>query len=545
MQPPSKINAASRPTLASVVSTAFGAASLCMLPVLGALVSPTHISVYHLVGPASALFVPALFNLALLTLVLALLLWFAKPFHRFGVFVWSACIFSMPWVLMKGTVQLYELHMSHHLSLAVFAVCMVCILLSTLLWSSARGPMYLRGVRVGTALLGLAAIFGGILTVQTCWFGWQARHLNDPATGAASAFGPSANTQAPPAHPRVLWIIFDELAHDQVYGSRFPGLALPNLDRFAAQSNVFTDVQPAYTYTEIAIPALMSDVHGNAIRASADGQHVEFRVTPLDQHPAVWRAFDQHHTVFADAQSMGYRPAVVGWFNPYCRILPSVLTSCYWTNQSPLSNLFPARNIRANLFHPLGRLLADIPRFFFPRHFHNTDPDEDAHLHIDDYNDIYRQADKTLADPSLDFVFLHLPIPHPNGIYDRRHGVLTTGPSTYIDNLALVDKYLGHVRQVLEQQHAWDSTTVVIMGDHSWRTQMIWMQDSRWSGEDQRASHGQYDSRPYYAVKLPNQQTQARIEAPFAAVRTQALLDNLLRRQLTTPGQLELWTQSR
>ncbi len=45
-----------------------------------------------------------------------------------------------------------------------------------------------------------------------------------------------------------------------------------------------------------------------------------------------WQPFDPHQTIFQDALSEGYNTGVVGWFNPYCRILPSVLDRCYWTD---------------------------------------------------------------------------------------------------------------------------------------------------------------------------------------------------------------------
>jgi hypothetical protein len=168
-----------------------------------------------------------------------------------------------------------------------------------------------------------------------------------------------------------------------------------------------------------------------------------------------------------------------------------------------------------------------------------------AQLHIDDYKKIYAAGDTALTNPSLDFVLLHLPIPHPNGIYDRHRGVLTTGHSTYLDNLALVDKYLAHVREILIQQHRWDSATILIMGDHSWRTRLLWVTDPRWSPEEQGASHGgQFDDRPFYALKLPQQTTPAKYAAPFHATNTRPLLDALLRHEISTPSQLAQWAHA-
>jgi hypothetical protein len=57
-------------------------------------------------------------------------------------------------------------------------------------------------------------------------------------------------------------------------------------------------------------------------------------------------------------------------------------------------------------------------------------------------------------------------------------------------------------------QHQWDAATVILMGDHSWRTALLWSHDPGWTVEERRASHqGSFDDRPFYAVKLPHQAT--------------------------------------
>jgi arylsulfatase A-like enzyme len=112
--------------------------------------------------------------------------------------------------------------------------------------------------------------------------------------------------------------------------------------------------------------------------------------------------------------------------------------------------------------------------------------------HIQDYQLLYGASEKVLRDPSAGFVLLHLPIPHPWGIYNRRTGNFSTSTTSYIDNLALADKCLAGMRTTLQQTGQWDSSTVVVMGDHSWRT-MIWRSPAyldAWTPEDESASHG-------------------------------------------------------
>jgi hypothetical protein len=103
---------------------------------------------------------------------------------------------------------------------------------------------------------------------------------------------------------------------------------------------------------------------------------------------------------------------------------------------------------------------------------------------------------------------------------------------------------LDHIRQILERRNEWDSTTVVIMGDHSWRTTQIWISSMTWTDEDQAASHGgEFDPRPAYIVKLANQRTSARIDTPFSAVKTRALFDVLMQGHIRTPADLETWAR--
>jgi hypothetical protein len=166
-------------------------------------------------------------------------------------------------------------------------------------------------------------------------------------------------------------------------------------------------------------------------------------------------------------------------------------------------------------------------------------------MHVADYVELRAAGDSMLADPNADFVFLHMPIPHPTGIYDRRNHVLTTGTSSYIDNLALTDKYLAHVRELLQQQGTWDSSAIVIMGDHSWRTSFIWTKMDGWTPEDDAASHGgQFDDRPAYIVKLPHQQQGSRIDTPFKAIDTRSLFDALMANQLHTTNDLNAWVKA-
>jgi len=521
----------------STLISAFGLATLYNLPLLAAVVSPTHEAIFHLAGPIRWLIVPVVFNILIRVFLISLFLRLAKYSRRIEAAVWMTLLGTTPGIAIRDISVLYGFHSSRVVNLALFAACSIAVLLLICLWTPARSSLYIRAERIGASVFGFAAIVGFVLIMQIFWLGWKARHLND-----ISSFTPPNTLALASHHSRVLWIVFDELSYDQVYSSRYPGLDLPSLDEFAQQSIVFSQVIPAGVHTQNVLPTLMSGVQDDLTLPSSDGRHLDLHVPATPTMAAHWQAFDSDKTVFAEAQMLGYHPAIAGWYNPYCRLLSKQVSSCFWTDDA--NRAFPANNLHDTLLYSIFSFVSKIPHFLFPYHVRAYDEAFAAQLHIDDYQQLYRAADKALTDPSLDFVFLHLPIPHPGGIYDRNHHVLTTGPSTYIDNLALVDVYVAHLHQTLQQQHAWDDTTILIMGDHSWRTQLIWKSEPGWSSEEQLASHGaQFDDRPFYALKLPNQQTPAQITAPFHATNTRLLLDALLRRQIQSPEQLLLWTQ--
>jgi hypothetical protein len=289
--------------------------------------------------------------------------------------------------------------------------------------------------------------------------------------------------------------------------------------------------------TEYVVPSLISGIPADSVRVSSDLRHVYLQ-SPTQ---ALWVPVDQHKTIFQDALDHGYSTAVSGWFNPYCRIFSQVLDRCFWTNHRSIQGGMSAQqHLLSNVVAPFRALWSKVIQIGrTPDISHDRTPPEQ---HILDYNELLATADTMLDDSSANFLFLHMPIPHPTGIYDRQTGRLTTGPSTYIDNLALADVYLAHLRSQLEQHGEWDSSTVLIMGDHSWRTAPIWSLDTDWTSEEQRASDGgKFDDRPAYILKLPNQQQPAHIDTPYRAIRTRTLLDAIMDQRIHSPQDLEDW----
>ncbi|WP_263377108.1 sulfatase-like hydrolase/transferase [Granulicella aggregans] len=340
-------------------------------------------------------------------------------------------------------------------------------------------------------------------------------------------------------HPRIIWIVLDELSYQQTYEHRFHNLNLPAFDQLAKQSTVFTGVVPAGIMTEIAMPSLLAGLAVDQIHPSSDGVRLKIH-NPLTKR---WLDFDQHDTVFSDALAARYHTAIAGWYNPYCRTLPEVLDSCYWTLGLPAPNkMLPRASTADNIFNPLLLSSSVMDHLPFAIVHGNNAEDTANKPHILDYQLISDSADQLLRDPAFDFILIHMSVPHPGGIYNRTKHILTTRNSTYIDNLALADAYLGHVRSLLEAKGQWDSSAIVIMGDHSWRTELLWAANADWTPEEQEASNGgRFDDRPGYIVKLPKQKVGTTIDIRFPAVNTRSLLDAIMAKQIVSPQDLASW----
>ncbi|WP_260735640.1 sulfatase-like hydrolase/transferase [Tunturiibacter lichenicola] len=517
------------------ITIAFGLANLYLLDLTGPLISTGHDVIYHLIGSASTVIIPVVVYVVLLSALITGLLFLAERPGPLRVIIWSALLLAIPSILLHTITNFSGDEVPDWITFTVAPLCVVALIVVSIFWKRFL-PRFESVQPAAATILGFFAFTGVLIFAQLIWNGWQARNLNPAPTLHQAGVSPAR-------HPRIIWIVFDELSYQQLYERRFSGLELPAFDRLAAQSTVFTHAVPTGEYTRTILPSLFTGIPASAIDVSARGTLLGLR----NSSGGKWSGFQQHQTVFQDAINAGYTTGLAGWYNPYCRILPEVLDHCFWTyRESTPANLSPHRSVAVNLIRPFRYLWLDIKHLFGRGRGAPSDESRDIRQHSMDYRRLYAAGDAYLADPSIDFLFLHMPIPHPYGFYDRATKTFASKHTSYVDNLALTDLYLAHVRQLLEERGEWDSATVVVMGDHSWRTSLIWVDSMTWTDEDQTASKGgEFDDRPAYIVKLPNQQTSARIDETFPAIRTRALLDALLRDQLRTPDDLRTWVSSK
>jgi hypothetical protein len=143
--------------------------------------------------------------------------------------------------------------------------------------------------------------------------------------------------------------------------------------------------------------------------------------------------------------------------------------------------------------------------------------------HIASVRDISQHALGTLGNSQADLIYLHIPAPHPPAFWDRRTATFAVGGS-YLDSLDYSDRLLGKMLDILEAQPRWAATTVIVQGDHSWRTGM-WRPLAGWSAEDERASDGgHWDPRPVLLIHAAGQRTPETVTAPTSLMFVHAFV---------------------
>lgn len=384
---------------------------------------------------------------------------------------------------------------------AVGAVGVLWIgMLALLLWKTPKVAAQLG--KAGSSLLAGFAVFA---FVMTCQLGRATLWRPGP-----QVFGSPISTSSPDK-PRLVWILFDELAYQPVFEKRDPSLELPNFDRLRAESTSYIDMTPIAYRTTRAVPSLLLGKPVTDVAYTAENRYM---VQIGDD--SRWKAFDANATLFGMARQHGLTTSIVGWYVAYCPVFAGIATDCYWSNEDaqdrgPTST---SASFAENVWFPL-RIL--VEQAVSPGHAWADVAKWNAEGHIASVEDVRLHAVQTISNSQADMIYLHLPAPHPPAFWDRRTGRFAVGGS-YLDSLDFSDRLLGQILNLLEAQPRWAATTLIVQGDHSWRTHM-WRPLPGWSAEDERVSHGgQWDPRPVLMIHNPGQKSAELVAAPTSVM---------------------------
>jgi hypothetical protein len=375
-----------------------------------------------------------------------------------------------------------------------------------------RDRMLTRALQVALTILAAAVPIHLISTAWAIHSTWPAdRYMGKP---------PPPLLPPRPEAPRVIWVIFDSWGYDRSFPQRRPGLSLPEVDRFQREALYAENALPPATRTLESIPSLtLGRIVAAAHHPSPDELYVTFRGSG---EKAGWST---QPNIFQDARAAGFNSAVIGFHHPYPRVLGGTVTESYFLpmmtlHQTPLywSEWRGLQRLRMEGEDALNR----------PPFIQDLIPLRDRRnkriLRLV-YLELRERAIRAVGRPELGLVFLHLPIPHMPAIYDRRRKEITaTGDGDYDDNLELVDRTLGELRQAIEATGDWDRSVVLLSTDHP-------------PHPDRYSEH----PRVPFLLKMPGQRQSLRYTEPFNTVMSHDLVLAALRGELRTAEDVAVW----
>ena len=101
--------------------------------------------------------------------------------------------------------------------------------------------------------------------------------------------------------------------------------------------------------------------------------------------------------------------------------------------------------------------------------------------------------------------------------------------SSYLDNLELTDRVLGEITGTLKASPRWKDTTLVVQGDHSWRTE-TWEDTPTWTEEDDAASkQASFDPRPAVLIHQAGQTEGKTVGEPWSLIKVHEVLEGVLK----------------
>ncbi|HXE89544.1 MAG TPA: sulfatase-like hydrolase/transferase [Terriglobales bacterium] len=413
--------------------------------------------------------------------------------------------------------------------IALWFVLLALILLAVRRW---QRPL----ARVASVLLLIASPFVLVTGTQGVWLLYQLQRMD--FANAPAIQPPSPADPARP--PRVLWLVLDEMDQRLAFAERPPSLPLPQFDRLRSQALYAPNAYPPGRMTELSMPALFT---GKLVARTEPRGSDELLLWFGDEkgnvadQPRPWTA---EPGIFARARNT----ALIGWYHPYCRVLRG-LSQCAWQDGPLLLGAVRRDASVAQTMWDQAESTLDtwfgLARWRLLPARLRRERQED----IRDYQALFDAGKKAAIDPALDFLVIHLPVPHPIGFYDRARGEFRLdGAPGYLDNLVLADRTLGELRAAMEQAGLWERTTVIVTSDHWWRAD-FWRRQPGWTAEDEAAHAGRLDHRVPLLVRFPFQSSPLVFAKPVNTVLLHDLTLAILSGELRDAPAAARWLETR
>jgi hypothetical protein len=317
---------------------------------------------------------------------------------------------------------------------------------------------------------------------------------------------------------RVVWIIFDKLDYRLAFESA-TNAHLPEFNKLARQSLHAVKAYPPGGRTAISVPALLA---GRLVTGSTPAGVSDLLIRYEGSTSAVRWSTDQ--TVFDVEREKGWRTGVAGWYFPYSRVFGADVDA--WQEQDWRLGLNPNQ--------PFLRLMTDQLRVLVSSKAQSlVGRPLTAVEHRRVVGEVVAESMRKAADPALDLVFVHLPVPHEPFYYDASTGQDAVPPRPvigYLDHLQLGDHVLGQIRQAMNEAGVAGHTTLLVSSDH-------WNQEAD-------LIDGKMDHRVPFLVRFPGDSHGLEYSAPFNTILTRRLVTAIMEGEIHSAADAAQWIDS-
>lgn len=481
---------------------AFSLANLSFIELWDGLLNYTPAQSFYLEhAPAGTAYLAAFANVIIVGLIFFLFIrlarWIGQRYGTAGLILGSLPILALIAVPAAKSFLRLMLNRFPELDRTILMAAIAFMVIAAAAISRRRFLVFASALLVTVSPL---ILIEGIVSISRCW----------TTSPVAYADGPLAQ-RVTNSHPRVVWIIFDELDYRLSFLDRPANVPMHEFDRLRAHSLFAENAISPAPDTIPSVPMLLAGKPLETVDAQGPATLL------LDGVPA-----SSQPTIFSSVRAMGGNAAAIGWYIPYCRVFSRDLTACSSHDMGNElsetgSTFLSALSLQEQSLFSYGyrSVLGESPR---------------AKYRVGVLHALHNDALRALVDPSLNLVFLHLPVPHAPYLYDRfsyqfPKRYLSAG--SYLDNLALADSFLGDFREAMTNAGLWDRTTVLVSSDHPNRMSM--------------EVDGKEDPRVPFLLKLAGQSTGVDYEPMLPTIVSKSLIEAILDSRVITTEDAVKW----
>lgn len=384
------------------------------------------------------------------------------------------------------------------------------------------------GRRLVRTAVSATVLMAPLLPISICYAVHQSRF---PESAYRSL--PLAPPLPAPGGPRVVWLLFDELDETLAFDGRPTGLSLPEFDSLRSTSVVVENAHSPATQTAVAVPALLAGASVAEATALGPGQ---LRLRFPDGSTSDW---GKPPSLFSRVRAMGRNAGLAGWYHPYCRVMGEPLAECYWSPAQEPPVYAWDKTLTGRVVRHLVGAFRSVPALsgFVPAPLVVNEP---RHIAAESYRKLVWHAMRMAARADLGLVFIHLPVPHPPAMWDRRHHQFRDQGGDYFDNLELADRALQCVRDAIEAAGLGATTILLVTADHGFRPR-LWKGDPQAWSREVAARASRLDNRVPFLLRFPTQRSPLFYPQPISNLVAHDLTLALLANRVTTPAAALAW----